>query len=150
MNADETTTTDLIPKPNRTKPKSDQDAFDRVWNYFVVKGAPMGVKDGTGVYRGPNNQSCATGCLMPDALTNARFESRPIGTLMQERARVRSWFGNTTKGFLASLQTAHDMSISLRELRHRLKGVASSHGLTIPKTGRKRSLVGRPRVKGKR
>ena len=130
--------------------RTQQEAFDIVWQAFVVEGRPQSVGTrGRCFYRGPNGARCAVGLLMPDELYEARFDEVVTSAKMLP-AHVqnaccsqdgrRGLVGILTAPLLlTALQRAHDTFIEgvstgtfQEHMRSHLADVAWRFGLTVP------------------
>lgn len=124
-------------------PKSNQEAFDRVWQRFVVEGAPRAVRtDGFCVYRtADGTHGCAIGCQLPDALYKPDLEGYGVLGLFDRASAIKEHFAATSYEFLTELQEAHDCALPRfagaakndpADLAARLQVLAYTYGLTIP------------------
>lgn len=134
----------------QSKPMSNQEAFDRVWQRFVVEKAPIA---STGIacrYRLGDSHGCAIGVQLPDDLYIPSFEgasafqllmvARPFNGFQympeEEVNRVRRHFDRVAPALLEALQTAHDREkYSMqpdRGLAVSLRNIADDFGLHIP------------------
>jgi hypothetical protein len=121
-----------------------QQLFDRVWQRFVVEGAPRsGVPcDGafSCMYRGPGGAACAVGVLVTDdecagwdTARGIEAHGPTVGYLKQNRmlpVRLRDHLD-----LLSALQSAHDVDCSWASrdaLRNAFACVAEDFGLTVP------------------
>lgn len=130
------------------KKMTKQDVFDRVWQAFVVDGAPPGVtSSGAGCrYRVFNDDGsikarCAVGLCIPDELYDGEMEAMDIMDLLK-RPQIRDLFDFDPRGddheesLLYDLQEVHDGAATSdgfqENVRQRLPVVAKDHDLTIP------------------
>jgi hypothetical protein len=143
----------------KPRPRTNQEAFDNVWQHFVVENNPRAtiapedlpdeVKPEGGfedtdtpvcVYRGEGGKMCAIGCQLPDDLYEPSMECKPVVRLLKvlrARTRVGNYFGHVDTRLLTDLQGAHDWAIGVlhgRDLAERLRDVAHHWGLTVPET----------------
>ena len=112
---------------------TDQEIFDRVVAHFIKQGhrsvtvdqhAPGGAVPDC-MYRAPNGDMCAIGCLISDEAYSPGIEQMPAFAMMVQQALIRS--GVTVEGrqkLFDQLQYAHDYSDNEEELRGRLVEVA--------------------------
>lgn len=123
--------TTFTPKP---RPMSAQEAFDNVWQHFVVEGNPLAVAAMKGcLYRVMNDDGtpingCAIGCQIPDALWKSQFEGRSVLALVETYPEMREYFLQVPTALLGELQEAHDGG----SLRENLEKVARKFYLTVP------------------
>ncbi len=111
---------------------TNQDAFNIVWEHFVVKGNPPSRSELYGcAYRGENGERCAAGLLIPDEKYTPKME----GFTVYEGFVFDALPGGLDVRFIGALQNAHDDADpkTFREdVRESLEGVASRYGLEIP------------------
>lgn len=62
------------------------------------------------VYRGPDNTSCAVGCLIPDGIYDSHMEGMRINAIVVEYSGVMPDYIVQNSELLYSLQFAHDAS----------------------------------------
>lgn len=120
---------------------TNQEAFNRVWDHFVVKkGKPSMSKDGNCKYRGPNGAKCAVGVLIPDEAYRESYDSDggySLYTLISDPP-VSSVLCGVTPGLLFAMQHVHDASAkALRRDFHSmveqgLRELAVVYDLIIP------------------
>lgn len=119
-------------------PQDNQEAFDRVWNTFIVQRQPRAVKTlspHSGIesclYRTEEGTGCAIGCQIPDALYDPRLEGKNALTLVEFEHKIGDHFVKVTPKLLDALQRAHDDqdSVNIDYFRGRLAAVADSFGL---------------------
>jgi hypothetical protein len=46
---------------------TNQEIFDKVWNWFIRDNNPTSIQENFCLYRGPNGAKCAAGILIPDS-----------------------------------------------------------------------------------
>jgi hypothetical protein len=111
-----------------------QEAFDRVWDWFVVQGKPRSSNPrGECFYRGDDGAKCAVGVLIPDPEYKDHFEGICAHALIRDGKLPA--LRNIGLEFIADLQQAHDGSDIVegyRGIRDGLRDVAERHGLRIP------------------
>src|ERR1041385_350236 len=103
---------------NKTKPKDNQDSFNRVWQHFIVEkhtksvGFAPGGKLGTRCrYRTDDGlNGCAIGCQLPDrnAKRADKMKEGAIESVLAHSDVIKAWFSNVEENLLCALQTAHD------------------------------------------
>lgn len=125
---------------NKTKPRSNQQAFNRVWRHFAIEGNAQCLSpDGNCVYRGKRGAGCAVGCMMPYKMAknaDKRYythASSDIRTVIKTMSSAKKWFSGVDTGLLVALQHAHDLSGFNDEKKYRLREVAEKFNLSIPK-----------------
>lgn len=133
---------------NQTPPQSNQDAFNRVWQHFIVEKNPRSVQihdDGNPrcLYRtimdGGKVNGCAIGCMMADKHYQREFENQSAESITKlltgnGTPEVREWFTLCDTDFLRDIQLAHDNVNSERidYFETSLRIVADEHKLTVP------------------
>ena len=124
--------------PNQTPPASNQDALNRVWEYFVINDNPRSTDKGRCLYRSPNGSACGVGCMMPDDMAKKADEQydlsgyADIKSIREELVNVNEWFSKVDKSFLSSLQKEHDNeSFTEERKRRRLTELASRYSLSV-------------------
>jgi len=60
-----------------------QEIFDKVATHLIKQGRQSATEVGGCVYRGPNNTSCAIGCLIPDNAYDPLFDADDGSVLHQ-------------------------------------------------------------------
>lgn len=138
-------------RPLSLRPLSNQEAFDRVWNRFVVEKAPKSIEGGVCVYRGADDKRCAFGLMLPEKLYRREFEGmsaatvlgdndpsdqmNSIGELAHLQREIRRHFEYVSHRLLLDLQSAHD-NASVTENRSTiaddLRAVAKRWNLNVP------------------
>lgn len=115
---------------------TNQEAFDKVWQYFVVEGHPKAISgNGKCYYRSPDGHKCAAGCLIPDELYNSRWETSSIEAVMCMDDAIALLFSRVDPDLLQALQWAHDQAQRPSfhtDLQVRLRRVAEEFNLPIP------------------
>lgn len=114
--------------------RTKQEAFDIVWQAFVVEKRPQSVWSGHCRYRGPNGMKCAAGLLMADELYLSDFDTKGI-SVDGLPSHVRNSLCESSE-FVQLLQTIHDEVIApgmfTDHMRNRLSVLAQNEGLRIP------------------
>ncbi len=123
---------------NRTRPVNDQDAFNRVWDYFVVKNNKPSRNEEACLYRF-NGKGCAIGCMLPDRLAkkadSLALDDSSINIVIKKFPEIASWFAYTSPLLLKDLQKAHDSwqyGIKKEDKKESLRKVADKWFLAIP------------------
>lgn len=111
-----------------------QEAFDRVWEHFIVDGQPLSRVGGRCYYRSPFGAKCAIGLLIPDELYRDEFDSGGgmSATTLLQRPEFQEFQPLLTGGFCERLQAAHDCSDSRIGMEERMRRIAEEHSLSIP------------------
>lgn len=114
-----------------------QEAFNKVWNWFIVQGKPRGTDAQGCVYRGAAGVRCAYGVLLPNHHYTHRME-RMVLENFKEVLRVHPAslvdMPESDLDFLVELQNAHDVSRDKHALYGALDDFAKKFDLTIPGT----------------
>ena len=127
---------------------TNQEAFNRVWQHFVVEKQPRSYVNNDGCcYRGPNGAKCAVGVLIPDELYRPEMEDWSVTSLNSRADEFPTLFGpggclaGANIDLLTRIQAAHD-SYSIygnpefdRYMGKRLREIAQQFSLTIPEPG---------------
>jgi hypothetical protein len=117
---------------------TNQECFNKVWDWFVVNKNPQSIKDNVCQYRGPNGAKCAAGVLMPDENYSVEFEGCSIGGI---NICLNGFFNNLVQdvSFIKQMQDVHDAWISIRRdgefldyMTTKLTKLAQEHNLQIP------------------
>lgn len=107
-----------------------QEAFDKVWSWFVVQGKPRAVVNGMCRLRTPTGAKCAVGVLIPDEQYRDALDRRGITDYHESVPALEG----LPLDFLTALQTAHDKDGRDLGMTGALKQFAKRWHLTIPKT----------------
>lgn len=137
-----------------------QEAFDKIWNHFVVKGGKQSVQSASSaakngdeyegplcLYRGPAGARCAVGVLLSsDVIAKMKkkygktWNFQTVADLTEDMPSVKKLFrdmGDDGPAFLEDVQKAHDAPNSPERFQRRitegLKGVAKRYYLAVPK-----------------
>jgi hypothetical protein len=116
-----------------------QEAFDKVWQWFVVEGHGPSVNDqGSCMYRGIGGAKCAAGVLIPDDIYEPAMEGKTIWRVVDMFKKLVPLLGSGTP-FISDLQRVHDqsaMAYSSQEfsaaVTKRLRTIAKAHHLNVP------------------
>jgi len=127
---------------------TNQEAFDKMWDHFVVQGNGPGWSDEFGqcVYRDPDTGAkCAVGCLLPDDLLDKIDQAGPSnGTNLKLHGiedvclalpEVRDFLAGLSEDFIIRAQDAHDHAVGPYFSSHMKGGLlnaAGLFGLTVP------------------
>ena len=116
---------------------TDQEGFDKVWDWFVVQKKPAGKEPGTKTchLRTENECKCALGVLIPDEEYHEAMERQAVhpDTLKEMCPSLQGY----STMLLEELRGSHDgaaiLSISFtRGITERLTAVAEKLNLTTP------------------
>lgn len=123
------------------RPYTRQEAFDRVWQWFIVEQHPRAVDPQAAwcCYRTPDRcTACAIGCLIPDSRYRTAFDG-PYGGTFRDLQKLGDWdavaqlFSPDDDVFYQDLQQLHDyIPYGSGRLEGELRRFADRHGLTIP------------------
>jgi hypothetical protein len=84
-----------------------QEIFDKVASHLLTQNK-RSIKDGTCVYRGPDNTSCAVGCLIPDDIYVPEMEHKNVELLLKTFEHKLPKYFLENKALLSELQECHD------------------------------------------
>jgi hypothetical protein len=112
-----------------------QEIFERVWNHFVVNGAPKSVRGRHCSYRGRGGNACAVGILVADSecRTWDRLTSPAVTNLFHAGRLPARLIPHVS--LLVSLQSAHDSwydRLDGEEREESLRRIARDFNLTVP------------------
>lgn len=116
---------------------TNQEAFDKVWKWFIVDRNPRAVNGNICRYRtaGEIPAKCAVGCLIPDELYRPRMECRSVQRIISEYVELANFFNGVSQDMLSQLQRGHDDAgneIPYENMEHSFRYVAKCFNLTIP------------------
>lgn len=155
----------MAPKP---QPQSNQDAFNNVWQHFIVEGNKPAIDAGGAcVYRGTEGKMCAIGCQLADDVYDPMLERKTFMDISDVAAgkppaygveldtevaiRFMGYFSMVTPKFMDNMQEIHDrMSDFIRDdnvmdrLEQQLIHFAEHNNITIP--GEARATQATPTV----
>lgn len=115
----------------KPQPRSNQEAFNNVWQHFIVENHPQArTEQGYCRYRTSNGLACAIGCQVPDKLVSDSDDNTSLGILLEQKWKAH--FAYVDPILLSELQGIHDSSDDYEELKERLTLLAADHGLCIP------------------
>lgn len=97
-----------------------QEVFDKVLNHLLKQGRKSVDSDGRCLYRAPNGDKCAIGCLIPDELYTPELEGNGANMPIIEDVLHKIYPDVTDEDvlFLLDLQDLHDtgmISCSFRD-----------------------------------
>ena len=100
--------------------KTNLEIFNRVRDHLLKQGRRSTNDDGFCMYRAPNGDSCAVGCLILDEHHSILMENHTVSSLITQTALKRSGIEEDAIPMLAELQTVHDSTESWRNFPHNL------------------------------
>jgi hypothetical protein len=114
---------------------TNQEAFNEVWNWFVVEKHPKSVGEPGSryvlgndcKYRGPNGNKCAIGVLIPDELYDEEWDGGRGANLRE--IQLEEW-KNLDWALLKEMQECHDYDFL--NMEPRLRRIAEDYELSIP------------------
>lgn len=115
---------------------TNQEALNKVWDYFVVQGHPQAKGEFGCWYRTPGDgRKCAVGCLIPDSDYFPEMESAGLRKVISMVPAL----GGVNPTLLRRMQGAHDSggradSFS-GHMEGRLSEIAANYGLSVPTSG---------------
>lgn len=121
-----------------------QEAFDKVWNHFVVNKGKRSVKitrrplsgssDNVCQYRSPSGDMCAIGCLIPEDLYDPKMEGKDFLSLVTEFPKMAGLFlsSNENDQFFDNLQDLHDNKRKFDNIEESLRIFGRAHALKVP------------------
>jgi hypothetical protein len=85
---------------------TNQEAFDRVWHWFVVEGHAQSKAPGSMacLYRGPDGLKCAVGVLIPDEEYQPSLEGKVTAQIIHDVPALK----DLTCTCLGDMQRVHD------------------------------------------
>jgi L-lactate utilization protein LutB len=139
---------------------NQQEAFDKLWNHFVVKGGKQSLESPTKakkndnedhvpycLYRGAGGARCAVGVLLTDDVIEAMKKKFPKNWNSQESEKLMSMPSvkklfkemDDAEAFLGDAQSVHDKqgvapARFTAHMRTGLKRLAATWKLTVPKS----------------
>lgn len=125
-------------------PKTNQEIFDRVWQYYVIEGHPRSVSSsGTCLYRTYDGNRCAVGLFIPDESYREAFDNEAygsgIGPLLDEGVfdfdPELDEFLRANRVLFEELQSIHDRATGrggFGTLPEELRKFARERGFEIP------------------
>jgi len=120
----------------KIKRLTEQQAFNKVWRWFVRDKKPQSIKDGCCMYRGPMGARCAAGVCIPDSLYTKELEG---SILTREVARFIPILEALPEGrLMPAMQALHDVNGVQRRpaftarMREGLMAIAKEYRLKVP------------------
>lgn len=126
-------------KITRTRPYTLQEAFNRIWKFFIVEKHPQSADESFCRYRSKDS-ACAVGCLIPDSRQIAQCEGEGVSYLIGQVPLARKLLQKVDMGLLTQLQSIHDNAQLgpkgddgfLPEMKKGLKRFAKQNKLAVP------------------
>lgn len=111
-----------------------QELFDRIIDHFVKQGHRAINSADDCMYRAPNGDMCAIGCLISDEAYTPDLEQKPTSAESVQAALKASGVDAAHRTrFFDHMQFAHDNSDHAMELRDRLRQAADEYDLNDAK-----------------
>lgn len=117
---------------------TNQEAFSKVWQWFVVEKHPQCAENGLCLYRGPNGNKCAIGCFIPDGEYRVEFDSTVGNTTAADVIPQCPSLVNLDTILFSIIQTVHDRYEFdepwefTEHMNEKLTDIAHDFSLTIP------------------
>ena len=112
-----------------------QELFDRIIDHFIKQGRRAMSGNEDCMYRTPNGDMCAIGCLIADEVYNIDLEHKGAkhsdikNALRASGIEVLDYPSN----FLSDMQRAHDISSTVDDLQKMLTTIADEYDLNANK-----------------
>lgn len=119
---------------------TNQDVFNKVWDFFIVKENVQSVVMGkvdkfVCRYRGDNGAKCALGVCITDDIYDSAIEGEGVESLLEKFSAIKELFSNTTMSLLNDLQEIHDNDAHWSNNKmdsNEMESIAKKHHLQIP------------------
>lgn len=89
-----------------------QETYQIVRDHLLTQNKRSSTKKDLCLYRGPNDTSCAIGCLIPNNLYKKSMEGRSLMDVLEHEPKLSAFLevdeNMGDKGFLTGLQSIHD------------------------------------------
>ena len=109
-----------------------QEAFTKIVQHLRKQGAKAVSEDNEHcLYRAPNGNKCAVGCLIDDELYEICLEGQALDNPEVSDALEESGWANVDDTFLSSMQIVHD-NYEPEEWEEHFTSIAVQHKLTVP------------------
>ncbi len=83
------------------------------------------------LYKAPNSDSCAVGCMIPDDQYSPNMEGKSLRVLMETFPDLFNEWPENTINLMSSMQTVHDVC-EPDDWEERFGVVATAHKLVVP------------------
>lgn len=113
----------------------EQEAFDKVWKYFLIEKHNYSFDGDSCYFRSPGGEKCAVGVLIPDEEYNYNFEIRGLDRVIGDCPSL----AGLEFDFLNNLQDCHDDAAMnglvnfYDSFRHRMITLSEDWNLEVPK-----------------
>lgn len=113
-----------------------QEIFDKVATHLFTQGRRATDADGERcMYRAPNGDSCAAGCLIPDEMYNSGMEGATIDIVTEEFRLPEYFYDYGSMSLIREFQKIHDdydqtFWKSAESMKRRLLFTSETHGLS--------------------
>jgi len=119
----------------KIKRLTKQEAFNKVWRWFVRDKKPQSIKDGYCMYRGPMGARCAAGVCIPDSLYTEDMEGVILSVPTPVFAKVLRVFPRGD--LIRNMQSLHDDgeqkgTVFTAKMRKGLMYIANEYRLKVP------------------
>ncbi len=117
---------------------TEQEIFDRVWNFLNLQGKPAYDSAIGCCYRTEDGLACAVGCLLDDDTAHSfdRFENKSIYSISKSFIYKFPEELRQHVCFLEDLQSIHDRNVNTPDWLSRWRAdmiqFATDRGLTVP------------------
>ena len=120
---------------------TNQEAFDKVWDYFVAQGNESAMEGLTCRLRTRDGRKCAIGCLIPDKVYEPYMDRLTIDEfddLLYSHVSLEPLFYGTDREFIDELRSAHDRDSGsigdqfTKDIRLNLLDLAAGFDLLVP------------------
>jgi hypothetical protein len=111
-----------------------QEAFNKVWDWFIVQKKPLGQHGGDAMFFTPDGCRCAIGIFLPPDLVLTDIQQKFTAVhLRRERDCVDKALKGLEDDFVGRLQAAHDSCVfSGKRIYDTLRALAKYFSLQIP------------------
>lgn len=126
---------------------NNQEAFDIVWDHFIIKGNAKSMNTNCCVYRSEDGNKCAFGLLIPEEFYSRRFEGNVASQILSMNhdthdkffdvsvvdlaIKIQEHLVGVDRSLIIALQNAHD-SFPFSNLRQRLELISERFNLKLP------------------
>ncbi len=107
-----------------------QQIYDKVCAHLAKQKHRAVDVNGTCLYRAPNGDKCAAGCLIPDDRYLPNMERKRIAAVADITSFKLPDFIVSNIGLIIDLQDCHDFSVDKLQIQAELLKTAQIHGLT--------------------
>lgn len=120
-----------------------QEAFDKIWDWFVVQGHGPSYNDGMCGYRGDRGCKCNIGVLIPDSFDCRGIEGMDVWNAATIYPKLKDYLPMASLAIIKDLQGCHDSAAIeasnngkkfIKLYVRRMREFAAEHKLTVPAT----------------